>query len=187
MLTSVLRKLPNALSLLRLLLAPIVILLMIEGRAGWALAVFSLAGVLDAVDGWLARRFDGESRIGAYLDPLADKVLMMGTFVVLGVLGWLPAWLVVLVVFRDVAIMGAVILSSVAGAPLTVAPLTISKANTLMQAILAIAALAQRAFGLEDRALAGDAITGLVWLTAATTLASGLAYGYGWARRALED
>jgi len=184
---ALLRKLPNALSLLRLLLAPVVIALLIEGAPGWACAVFALAAVLDAADGWLARRFDGATPIGVYLDPLADKALMIGAVVTLGVLDWLPAWLAVLVVARDLAIMGAVVLSAVVGAPLGVAPLGISKANTAVQAALVAMARAVPAFGWQDVALASGLLSVLVWTAAATTLASGAAYGYGWAKRALAD
>lgn len=180
-------KLPNALSLVRLLLAPVVIDLLIEGRPGWAFTVFTLAGLLDALDGWLARRFDGESTIGAYLDPLADKTLMIGSFVVLAVIGWLPVWLAVLVVTRDMAIMGAVILSSVAGRPQKVAPLAVSKLNTLTQALLVAATIAVHAFDAGTWEPGMAAISILVWATAATTVASGAAYGYGWTRRALSD
>ncbi len=182
-----LSKLPNALSLVRLLLAPVVIALLIEGAAGWAFAVFVLAALLDAADGWLARRFDGETAIGAYLDPLADKVLMIGAVVTLGVLDWLPSWLAVLVVARDLAIMGAVLLSAVAGLSLAMAPIAISKANTLVQASLVAATLALPAFGWADSGIARAALSVLVWTAAATTVASGAAYGYGWAKRALAD
>lgn len=184
---ALLAKLPNALSLLRLVLAPVVIDLLIEGRPGWAFAVFAVAGLLDALDGWLARRLDSASAIGAYLDPLADKVLMVGCFVVLGAIDWLPVWLVVLVVSRDVAILGAVLLSSVAGSRLPVAPLTISKANTLTQAVLVAGVLALRAFDGQAWPPGQQAVSVLIWATAATTVASGAAYGYGWTRRALSD
>jgi cardiolipin synthase len=181
------RKLPNLLSLLRLTMVPAVVLLLIEERPGWAFATFSAAALLDAVDGWLARRFDGETAIGAYLDPLADKALMMSSFIVLGTLGWLPVWLVVVVVSRDAAILGGIVLSTVVGLRLEVAPLTISKVNTVVQGVLVAGTIALAAFGLQDWPPGQAARSLLAGLTAISTVVSGLAYGYGWARRALAD
>jgi len=92
------RQLPNVLTALRLVLVPPILILLVESRYGIALALVIVAGISDALDGWLARRFGWQSRIGGILDPLADKLLLVGTYVTLGLLGHLPAWLVVLVV-----------------------------------------------------------------------------------------
>ena len=104
---------PNLITILRLILVPGVVLAMMQGRWDWAFAGFAVAGASDGVDGFIARRFDQRSRLGGYLDPMADKLLLVSVFVVLGVAGELPLWLVILVVSRDALIVLAVLLSSV--------------------------------------------------------------------------
>src|SRR5262249_58872248 len=98
--------LPNLISLGRLLLVPLAISLILEDSYGTAFWVFVVAGVSDALDGFIAKRFDRRTRLGALLDPLADKVLLVSVYVTLGIAGQIWAWLVVLVVFRDVMIIG---------------------------------------------------------------------------------
>ena len=112
-----------------------------------AFGLFLAAGVSDAVDGFLAKRFGMTSELGAYLDPLADKALIVSIYVALGITGALPRWLVILVVSRDIMILGAVILSWLMGNPVTVRPLLISKLNTVAQIVLACLVLAALAFG----------------------------------------
>ena len=92
------RNLPNLISLMRLLLVPFTVWLILSGAFGWAFATFLIAGVSDGIDGYLARRFDWRTRLGAYLDPLADKALVVSVFVTLGFLKVIPAWLVIIVV-----------------------------------------------------------------------------------------
>lgn len=179
-----LRYLPNLLSLTRLLLVPVVLSLLLEGRPGPALAVFAAAAVLDALDGWIARHFDAGTVLGGYLDPLADKALLVGTMVTLGVIGWLPPWLVVLVVFRDVLIVGGAVLTVVMGHPLEMRPIGISKVNTAAQAVLAVVVMADRGLAW---AWLDPLLTVALWTVVATTVASGAAYVYGWARRAFVD
>src|SRR5260370_4856839 len=102
--------LPNVISLGRLLLVPLAISLILDGRYYAAFWIFVIAGVSDAVDGFIAKRFDRRTRLGALLDPLADKVLLVSVYVTLGVSGQLWTWLVVLVVFRDIMIVGGFLL-----------------------------------------------------------------------------
>lgn len=128
---------PNMITLLRLLLVPAVILALLTGRMEWALAGFLVAGVSDAVDGFIARKFNQRSELGAYLDPMADKLLLVSVFVVLGYMGELPLWLVVAAVSRDALIVGAVLLSTIMAHPVAVKPLVVSKANTAVQIVLA--------------------------------------------------
>jgi cardiolipin synthase len=107
---------------------------------GWMLAAFALflaAGVSDAIDGYLAKRFGMTSELGAYLDPLADKALIVSIYVTLGVSGEIPRWLVILVVSRDIMIVGAVLLAWVVGKPLPMKPLLVSKVNTGAQIVFA--------------------------------------------------
>jgi len=103
---------PNFITLLRFLLVPAIVYAMLEGAMGWALAGFLIAGVSDGVDGFIARQFDQRSELGAYLDPIADKLLLVSVFVVLGLMSELPLWLVIAAVSRDLLIVGGVVLSS---------------------------------------------------------------------------
>ena len=116
------QNLPNLISLMRLLLVPLTVWLILSEAYGWAFTTFLVAGISDGVDGYLARRFDWRTRLGAYLDPLADKALVVSVFVTLGFLKLIPAWLVITVVSRDVLIIGAVLLSRLMDHPVRVAP-----------------------------------------------------------------
>ena len=172
----------NLVTLLRLLLAPVVIWLLLEGQSGAAFALFLFAGITDAIDGMIAKRFGQVTELGAYLDPVADKVLLVSIFVTLGVLQELPAWLVLLAVSRDALIVGGVLLSYTLGTPLVMHPLLISKANTVAQIGLVAAVLAQMAFAEQSDTMVEQAINYAVWFTAATTAASGGAYIFTWVR-----
>jgi cardiolipin synthase len=170
--------LPNLITIARFLLAPVIVLAMIDGNMRLAFFLFIAAGVSDAVDGIIARQFGQVSELGAYLDPIADKLLLVSVFVMLAILGAIPDWLVVLVVSRDVMIVGAVLLSDVLGKPVTVRPLLVSKATTFAQIVLAIAALGGLAgFGW----LAAHAFW-LVPAAAVLTGASAAAYLVTWLR-----
>src|ERR1043165_2429801 len=100
-----------------------------------AFVLFLAAGISDAVDGFLAKRFGMATELGAYLDPLADKAMLVSIYVALGITGALPAWLVILVVSRDIMIVGAVILSWVVDKPVPLRPLPVSKLNTVAQIV----------------------------------------------------
>ncbi len=128
---------PNLLTLLRMLLVPVVIWLIMNGDVAVAFWLFLLAGVTDAADGMIAKRFNQATLLGAYLDPVADKLLLIGVFVTLGVVGALPSWLVILVVSRDVMIMIAFAIAYLVSRPIRVRPLLISKINTAAQITLA--------------------------------------------------
>src|SRR4051794_9384275 len=104
---------------------------------GLAFLLFLLAGISDAVDGFLAKRFAMSSELGRYLDPLADKVLVVSIYVALGVAEAIPRWLVILVVSRDIMIIGAIMLSWLIGRPVAVKPLLVSKLNTVAQILFA--------------------------------------------------
>lgn len=170
--------LANIITLGRLLSVPVIVWLIIDGSMLPAFALFVVAGISDAVDGFLARRFDQRSELGGYLDPLADKALLVGVYVTLGHVGHLPAWLVILVVFRDVLIIGGAVLLYMFTDELRMAPLTISKANTAMQIVLAAVALGVIGLGLDDR----GATAALVYVVGATTALSGAAYIVQWSR-----
>lgn len=167
---------PNVISVFRLVLVPLTIDALLAGRYDVAFWVFLVAGVSDGVDGWIARRFDQRSELGAYLDPLADKALIVSIFVTLAIVGVLPVWLAILVVSRDVLIVGGVLLSWMLGASVAIRPLFVSKANTTAQIAFAALVLSAGAFGWNPGGLwfAGEIAV------AALTTVSGAAYLVDW-------
>ncbi|MEI9899866.1 MAG: CDP-alcohol phosphatidyltransferase family protein [Hyphomicrobium sp.] len=168
--------LPNIITLARVILVPVVFWLLITGATEVAFVVFIIAGISDAVDGYLAKTFGWQTELGAYLDPLADKLLIVSIFLALGVDGKLPLWLVVAVVSRDILIIMAVMLSWLLDRPVRIKPLIVSKANTVAQIVLAATVLADEGFGLG----LGWARFVLVWLTGVLTVASLAAYLHSW-------
>jgi cardiolipin synthase len=172
--------LPNAITLARLCAVPGTVWLIMQGRLALAFWVFVAAGISDGLDGWLARVRNTRSSLGAILDPIADKALLVSVYVTLAAIGVLPDWLAILVVFRDLLIVGGVLLLYVAGQPPAIRPLMVSKVNTALQIVLAAASLLLAGYGWGD-ALVLDL---LIWAVAASTLASGAAYVVGAARRA---
>jgi cardiolipin synthase len=174
----ILRGLPNLITLGRLLLAPATVALLANARWSAAFAAFLVAGLSDAVDGLLARRFGLQSELGALMDPLADKALLVSIYVWLAIDGVLPATIAILVVSRDVMIVGAVVVSWVVERPMKIAPLLVSKLNTAAQIVFAAAELARLAFDLRIDA----GLQALMWVVAALTLASMAAYLAQWLR-----
>lgn len=168
--------LANALTLGRLLAVPIVIWAISQGYMTLALVLFVAAGVTDALDGWVAKRFDQKTELGAYLDPIADKALLVSIYVSLGLWGFIPMWFVILVVSRDVMIVGAVLLSTLVEKPVEIAPLYVSKLNTAAQIIFAALVLIIHGFRVD----LGPVETIALWATAALTLASAAAYMRAW-------
>jgi len=164
--------LPNAITLGRIVLAPAVFCLLLHGHPRAAFILFVIAGLSDALDGYFAKRFRWQTELGAYLDPLADKLLIVCVFIALGVRGDLPSWLVIAVIARDVLILAAIFVTWLLGQPVRIRPLFIGKVNTVAQIVLAATALADLAFtlGLDELRLV------LVWITAALTVASLAAY-----------
>ncbi len=170
--------LPNIITIGRILLVPVTIWLIVAGQFGFAFLVFIVAGIGDGVDGYIARRYAMKTQLGAYLDPLADKLLLVSIYISLGFLQHMPAWLVILVASRDVLIVGAVILSWILGKPLKMQPLIVSKINTAAQIVFACVVLAVLA-------LASDAIWVLEIgsaVVAFLTVASAALYMREWAR-----
>jgi cardiolipin synthase len=143
-----------------------------------AFLLFLVAGVSDGVDGFLAKRFHMTSELGAYLDPLADKALIVSIYVALGIAGSLPIFLVILVVFRDIMIIGAFMLAWLVGKPMPARPLLVSKINTVAQIFLATLVLAEQGFGFD-----ADVATKLTMaLVAILTLLSIAFYLAEWVR-----
>ena len=169
--TAALLTAPNLVTLGRLCAVPLAFWLVLEQRLELAFFLFLLAGLSDAVDGWLARRYGGNS-IGALLDPVADKALLVTMYVTLAVVRELPDWLAILVVFRDLLIVGGVIVMSILGQPVVIRPLYVSKVNTALQIVLIAATLFLIGFDLMAPLL----MQCLIWTVAASTLLSGAAY-----------
>jgi cardiolipin synthase len=163
---------PNLITLARICAVPAAVWLMLQHRLDIAFLVFVGAGVSDAVDGWLARVWNQRSALGALLDPIADKALLVSVYVTLAAINVLPDWLAILVVFRDLLIVGGVVLLWVLGVPARIRPLLVSKANTFAQIALAALALLLAGFALSAPWL----LEAMIWLVAATTFASGAAY-----------
>ncbi len=127
--------LPNAISVLRIVLVAPILALMLNDRHDVALILFFVAGFSDGLDGYLAKRFNWHTRAGALLDPIADKLLVAGTFVTLGVTGHLPIWLATIVVLRDVVIVGGAMAYNFLVRPVEGDPTRISKLNTALQSL----------------------------------------------------
>jgi cardiolipin synthase (CMP-forming) len=168
--------LPNFITMGRVFSVPFVFWLLLTGQAKGAFLLFVAAGISDAVDGFLAKRFQMQTRLGAYLDPLADKLLIVSIYIALGAREQLPLWLVIAVVSRDLAILAGFLLTWMMDHPAEVKPVLVSKLNTLAQIVLAAVVLADEAFviGLETPRWA------LAWITGALTLASLVSYSRTW-------
>ena len=165
---------PNLITLGRILLVPVVVWAITSGEMRIAFLLFLAAGISDAVDGFLAKRFRMASELGAYLDPLADKALIVSIYVSLGISDALPIFLVILVVSRDIMIISAFMLSWLVGKPMPIKPLLVSKANTVAQIVLAALVLAEQAFNF-DAMVAAQMLMGLVAILTLLSIAFYLA------------
>ena len=169
---------PNLITIGRLIIVPLVIVMIGQERWMVAFVLFVVAGVSDGVDGFIARRFDMKSELGAYIDPLADKALLVSIYITLAVVGVLPSWLAVLVVSRDVMILSAILVSRLMERPVAIKPLIVSKLNTAAQIAFAALVLGVQAFELDAGGFAGAAIL----VVAALTMVSAAAYLARWMR-----
>jgi len=167
---------PNVITVFRIFLVPLVVWLMLEGRMQTAFLLFVIAGISDGLDGYLAKKYGWQTELGAYLDPLADKALLVSIFVVLGIHSHLPMWLVIAVVSRDILIVGGTVLTWMLERPITLHPLLISKVNTVGQIVLAATVLGSLGFTLE----LDFAILTLIWITGVLTIASAATYMVKW-------
>jgi cardiolipin synthase len=169
---------PNIITLARIILVPVIVWAIAADQMAVAFVLFVLAGVSDAIDGFLAKRFGMASELGAMLDPLADKALLVSIYVALGIWDAVPRWLVILVVSRDIMIVGAVIVSWLFDKPVPMKPSMVSKLNTTAQVIFAALVLAALGFGFAlyplDVALMGT--------VAILTLLSAALYLIEWVR-----
>ena len=174
------RDIPNVITGFRFLLVPPVVILLLQERFLAALLVFGVAGFSDGLDGFLAKRYDWSSRLGGLIDPLADKLLLVSSFLTLGWLGWIPLWLVALVILRDLVIVAGAIFYHMRIEHFEAEPTIISKLNTAAQILLVLAVM----FSLGVRTVPASWIDLLCYSVLATTLLSGLDYVLTWGRRA---
>ena len=167
---------PNLITIARILLVPVIIWLLLSEEFSLAFFLFVLAAATDAADGALARATHTQSEVGAYLDPLADKLLLVSTFATLGITKQIPTWLVITVISRDILIIGGLMLSWFMNKPIKVKPLWVSKVTTVLQLFFVGLVLAQLGFAIAPHTL----IDSSAFLVAGLTLASGLAYMKQW-------
>jgi cardiolipin synthase len=170
--------LPNLITIARIFSVPVMIWLIVTGNLLGAFILFVLAGISDALDGFLARRFRWQTLLGAYLDPIADKTMLTSVYASLTFHGYMPIWLGILVVSRDVLIVGAVVLAWLLDRGIEIRPLLIGKINTGLQIALAAAILAENGLGLGWASY----ILPLMWVTGLLTALSAFFYLFGWLR-----
>ncbi len=170
------QSLPNLITVGRIILVPVVIWAITSGNMLLAFWLFVAAGISDAVDGFIAKRFNAQTEFGAYLDPIADKALLMSIYVTLSIEGLLPRWIVIAVVSRDIMIMGAVVLSWIMNKPVEIHPLIVSKLNTAAQIALAALVLASSGFKFDP----GQLMSVLLVLAGGLTIVSAAAYLVEW-------
>lgn len=164
---------PNVLTLVRLLLTPLFVILLLQDRLTAALIIFSLAGISDGLDGFIARWFNQQTVLGAYLDPVADKVLLVSAFVCLAISGIIPEWLTVVVLSRDIIIIIGIAILTLTEKKYRIRPSLVSKCTTVAQIAMVIVSLI-----LPDIPGLQAMQHLLMWTTAALTIVSGLHYLY---------
>lgn len=175
------RDIPNVISLLRIALVIPIVYLLISREFSDALVLFFIAGISDALDGFLAKRYNWATRLGSILDPLADKLLLVFSYLILGWLQYLPMWLVIVVMARDVIIIvGAIAYHELIG-QYEMEPSWLSKLNTFFQILLILSLV----FSLGAYTLPNWWNENLIYVVAATTLISGINYIWVWGRRAV--
>lgn len=172
--------LPNAISLMRIALVAPILMLILQGSFGWALALFWLAGFSDGVDGFLAKRFNWHTRLGALLDPVADKLLVAGLFITLAYTGDIPVWLAATVILRDVVIVAGATAYNFLVRPVQGEPTRVSKLNTALQLLFLLFVISRAGFGWPDEI----SITVLGASVLITVIISGVDYVWSWSRRA---
>lgn len=174
------RDIPNIISVLRVFLTIPVVWALLLQEYGLALVLFAVAGVSDGVDGFLAKHFHWESRLGGILDPLADKVLLVSSYLALGWLGLIPLWLVALVILRDVVIVVGAVAYHLKIAELEAEPRLMSKVNTFLQILLVLlVVLSQGLFAMPP-----VVIQSTIMMVLISTVLSGIDYVWVWSHRA---
>ena|ERR1700741_239446 len=176
-----LRHLPNFICLVRIALIWPTIEALVSGRYWTALSLVAVCAVSDGLDGWLAKRFNWQSQLGKFLDPLADKLLLVSLFLTATWMNLLPWWLTAVAVARDVMIGSGAVVYRLWFGPLHGRPTLLSKINTGMQLTVSLAAILGAAMGIHAR----EMVTALAFVTLLTTIISGAGYLSVFTRRAL--
>ena len=176
------RQIPNLLTGLRFLLVPLLVWLLLEDRFWLALGVFIFMGLSDGMDGFLAKRFGWRTKVGEFMDPLADKTMLVSAYITLGWLGLIPKWLVIVVIARDVIILAGAATYHFVIHHLHMAPSLISKINTLVQILLVLSVMLG-----ELEVLSAGILKFLMILTLFTTVVSGVSYIMEWSTRAKRE
>ncbi len=164
---------PNFLSLLRIILVPVFVIFLIQSEYDKALITFVIAGLTDALDGTLARLLKCQTTLGAYLDPIADKLLLVTSFITLSIFGLIPGWLAVIVISRDFIILLGIAILTLMSINYEIKPAVVSKLTTAFQVATIFLALLSKAF-FHD--FDNFWIFGLCWATALLTIISGVVY-----------
>ena len=176
------RDIPNLISILRIFLSVPVVWMLLVQEFGAALVLFAIAGISDGLDGFLAKRFGWKSQLGGLLDPLADKVLLVSSYLSLGLLNIIPIWLVLIVILRDLVIVTGALVYNYRVQELEAEPSLISKFNTFAQILLVLASVLDRGlFPLPELV-----IQGMIWVVLFSTIASGVNYVWVWSHRAAD-
>ena len=172
--------LPNAISIMRITLILPILVLFVNDEFGWALALFIIAGLSDGIDGYIAKKYDWDTRLGAFLDPAGDKLLVAWSFGTLAFLGLIPVWLAVIVILRDVVIVSGSFIYHYLVERLEGSPSTISKLNTALEFTFLVLVMMRAGFGWPDDI--AITVTGAAVLI--TVVISGFDYVAGWVRGA---
>lgn len=165
-------QLPNLLTLSRIVMVPVVVVLLNAQEYSYALLIFTLAGVTDGLDGWIAKKYQLESALGAMLDPIADKLLLASTYTMLAVLGDIPFWLLVLVIFRDLLIVGGYWVLVAMDKKAEIQPIFVSKLNTFFQILLVVLVLVHQSGWLMLDFL----VSATIAMVVLTSISSGICY-----------
>ncbi len=174
---------PNILTLARIAMVPWLIVLLQRQEYTASLIVFVVAGLSDGLDGYIAKRFNAHTQLGAILDPLADKALLVSAYLMLSLVGEIPFWLMIVVVFYDIVIIGGYLIMFLLYGSIKMEPLKISKVNTFSQILYIVVVLAAAAFALQI----GLALSLLAYLVLITSVWSGSAYVAIWSLRTMQN
>ncbi len=174
------KDIPNIISALRLAAVIPLVWLLVSHELGWALVLFAVAGISDGIDGFLAKHYGWQSRLGGILDPLADKALLVSSFLVLGSMGLIPLWLVLAAVLRDLVIVAGALVYNYVVEEVEAAPTLASKLNTLIQLVLIVSAI----MDAGPVPLPDPLIGFLTWACLVTVTVSGVEYVWIWSARA---
>ncbi len=175
---------PNLITTLRIILTPVFIIYVITERMNLAFAVFTICSISDGIDGLLARSFNQKSTLGTYLDPLADKLLLVSAYIVLSAMGLIPSWLTVLVISRDILIMLGVLILFLNNIKISIKPSVLSKINTTFQFLTVVLILSSDIFSFP---YINRIYSIFFYLTSIFTISSGLHYMHYWFRLMGED